>query len=172
MKNKPEYWGASGGLEYEAAWSLGNAYGVDDLDALTFANFLCNEDGMDPISFGATVGAVMELYEMGVLKKEEIGIEAPFGSAEALIKLTEWTAKGEGFGKVVGLGSKRLCEKYGHPGLSMSVKGQEFPAYDGRGIAGHGLGLRHRQPRRLPPARLYRVSGSARHSGQDGSASH
>ena len=21
MENKPEYWGASGGLEYEAAWS-------------------------------------------------------------------------------------------------------------------------------------------------------
>jgi len=140
VKNKPEYWGASGGLEYESAWSLGNACGVDDLDALTFSNFLCNEDGMDPISFGATVGAVMELYEMGVLKKEEIGIEAPFGSAEALIKLTEWTAKGEGFGKVVGLGSKRLCEKYGHPGLSMSVKGQEFPAYDGRALQGMGLG--------------------------------
>ncbi len=140
VKNKPEYWGASGGLEYESAWSLGNACGVDDLDALTYSNFLCNEDGMDPISFGATVGAVMELYEMGVLKKEEIGIEAPFGSAEALIKLTEWTAKGEGFGKVVGLGSKRLCEKYGHPGLSMSVKGQEFPAYDGRALQGMGLG--------------------------------
>ncbi len=32
---------------------------------------------MDPISFGATIGAVMELYEMGVLTKEQIGIEAP-----------------------------------------------------------------------------------------------
>ncbi len=32
---------------------------------------------MDPISFGATVGAVMELYEMGVLTKEQLGIESP-----------------------------------------------------------------------------------------------
>jgi len=137
--NKPEYWGASGGLEYEAAWALGSATGVNDLEALTYANYLCNEDGMDPISFGATVGAVMELYQMGVLTKEQIGIEAPFGSAKALTFLAEAVAKGEGFGKEVALGSKRLCAKYGHPELSMTVKGQEFPAYDSRGIQGMGL---------------------------------
>ena len=139
VKNKPEYWGASGGLEYEAAWALGSANGVNDLEALTFSNFLCNEHGMDPITFGTTVGAVMELFEMGVLTKEQIGIDAPFGSAEALVKLTEMTAFGEGFGREIAMGSKRLCEKYGHPELSMSVKGQEFPAYDGRGIQGIGL---------------------------------
>ena len=137
--NRPQYWGASGGLEYEAAWALGAANGVNDLEALTYANFLCNEDGFDPISFGATVGAVMELYGMQVLTSQEIGIEAPFGSAKALTYLAEMTAKGEGFGKEVGLGSKRLCAKYGHPELSMSVKGQEFPAYDSRGIQGMGL---------------------------------
>jgi aldehyde:ferredoxin oxidoreductase len=137
--NKPEYWGASGGLEYESAWSLGASNGVGDLEALQYANMICNEDGFDPITFGATISAVMELYEMGVLTKEQIGIEAPFGSAAALAYLAEITARGEGFGKDVGLGSKRLCEKYGHPELSMSVKGQEFPAYDGRGIQGIGL---------------------------------
>ena len=137
--NSPKYWGASGGLEYEAAWALGCANGVDDLDALQYATMLCNEDGFDPISFGATIGAVMELYEMGVLTKEEIGIEAPFGYAKALTYLTEITARGEGFGKIIGLGSKRLCEKYGHPELSMSVKGQEFPAYDARAVQGMGL---------------------------------
>jgi len=137
--NRPEYWSASGGLEYEAAWALGSANGVNDLEALTYANFICNEDGMDPISFGATVGAVMELYEMGVLTKEQVGIEANFGNVKALTYFAEITAKGEGFGKEIGLGSKRLTAKYGHPELSMSVKGQEFPAYDSRGIQGMGL---------------------------------
>jgi aldehyde:ferredoxin oxidoreductase len=139
VKTRPEYWGASGGLEYENAWSLGAANGVSDLEALTFANFVCNQHGMDPISFGPTLGAVMELYEMGVLKKEQVGIEAKFGSAQALVFLFEATAKGEGFGKEIATGSKRLCAKYGHPDLSMSVKGQEFPAYDSRGIQGMGL---------------------------------
>jgi aldehyde:ferredoxin oxidoreductase len=81
VQNKPQYWGASGGLEYEAAWALGAANGVNDLEALQYANLICNEQGMDPISFGATVGAVMELYEMGVLTAEQIGTQAPFGSA-------------------------------------------------------------------------------------------
>ncbi|MBS0553287.1 MAG: aldehyde ferredoxin oxidoreductase, partial [Proteobacteria bacterium] len=139
VKNNPKYWGASGGLEYEAAWALGAANGVGDLEALQYANLLCNEQGMDPISFGATVGAAMELYEMGVLTQEQIGLEAPFGSAAALAKLAEMTALGEGFGKEIGLGSKRLCTKCGHPELSMTVKGQEFPAYDSRGIQGMGL---------------------------------
>jgi aldehyde:ferredoxin oxidoreductase len=76
---------------------------------------------------------------MGVLTKEQIGIEAPFGSAKALAYLAEITGKGEGFGKEVGLGSKRLTAKYDHPDLTMSVKGQEFPAYDSRGIQGMGL---------------------------------
>jgi aldehyde:ferredoxin oxidoreductase len=139
VQNKPQYWGANGGLEYEAAWALGAANGVNDLEALQYANLLCNEYGMDPISFGATVGAVMELYEMGVLTKEQIGVDAPFGSAAALAAFAEMTGRGEGFGKEIGMGSARLTKKYGHPDLSMSVKGQEFPAYDGRAIQGIGL---------------------------------
>jgi len=140
VKDRKQYQIASGGLEYEAAWALGAANGVSDLDALTFANFICNEQGFDPISFGATVGAAMELYEMGVLTTRETGgIELTWGNAEALTTLAELTGRGEGFGAEIGLGSKLLTEKYGHPDLSMSVKGQEFPAYDARGIQGMGL---------------------------------
>ncbi len=140
VENKPQYWQPSGGLEYEAAWALGAATGVDDLDALTYVNFLCNEDGIDPISHGSTVGAAMELFESGVLGVEDTGgIELKFGSAEALVAVTELVCRGEGFGLEVGQGSRRLCDKHGHPELSMTVKSQEFPAYDPRGIQGMGL---------------------------------
>ncbi len=140
IQNKPQYWHASGGLEYEAAWALGAATGVNDLEALTYTNFICNEQGLDPISFGATVGAAMELYETGVIdSKTTGGLELKFGSAEALTKAVELTGKAEGFGKELGLGSARLTAKYGKPELSMTVKSQEFPAYDPRGIQGMGL---------------------------------
>lgn len=140
VKNKSKYWGNSGGLEYEAAWALGADNGVDDLDALTYVNFICNEEGFDPITFGATVAAAMEMFEAGDLTKEQTGgVEFTFGSAQALTTAVEWVASGEGFGKDLALGSKRLCEKYGRPELSMTVKGQEFPAYDPRGIQGIGL---------------------------------
>ena len=140
VENKPEYWGASGGLEYEAAWALGSDCGVDDLDALTYANYLCNEDGFDPIDFGATVAAAMELFESGAITtKETGGVELRFGDPKALAWAAEVVARGEGFGKDLGLGSQRLCEKYGKPEFSMTVKGQAFPAYDPRGIQGMGL---------------------------------
>jgi aldehyde:ferredoxin oxidoreductase len=140
VKDKPQYQGNSGGLEYEAAWALGADTGVDDLDALTYVNFLCNEDGMDPITYGATVAAAMEMFEEGVLTTEHTGgIELTFGNAEAFVAITEQFCSGEGFAADLGLGSKRLCEKYGRPELSMTVKGQEFPAYDPRGIQGIGL---------------------------------
>lgn len=141
VKDRPEYQNASGGLEYETAYAYGPLVGVDDIDALTFAGFLTNEHGMDPISFGGTLAAAMELYEMGVITKEETdGVELTFGNAEALCIMTEKTGKYEGFGQVLALGSKRLCEKYGHPEVAMHVKGQEFAGYDSRALQGMGLG--------------------------------
>ena len=139
--NRKEYWHASGGLEYETAYAFGPVCGVDDIDALTFAGYLMNEHGMDPISFGVTLAAAMELYEIGVITLADTdGVELNFGNAEALTIMAEKTGKQEGFGKLLGLGSKRLCEKFGHPELSMSVKGQEFAGYDSRALPGMGLG--------------------------------
>ncbi len=140
VKDKPQYWGNTGGLEFENAWSFGSDCGIDDLDAITYCNSICNEDGMDPISLGVTIAAAMELFEEGAITTEQTdGVELKFGSAEALVWAVEAAAKGEGFGKDLGMGSKRMCEKYGRPELSMTVKGQEFPAYDPRGIQGMGL---------------------------------
>ena len=139
--NRKEYWHASGGLEYETAFAVGSVCGVDDIDACTFAGYLTNEHGFDPISFGVTLSAAMELYEMGVITKEETdGVELKFGNAEALTIMAEKTGKYEGFGQILGMGSKRMCEKYGHPELSMTVKGQEFAGYDSRALQGMGLG--------------------------------
>jgi len=134
--NRKEYWHASGGLEYETAYAFGPVCGVDDIDALTFAGYLMNEHGMDPISFGVTLAAAMELFEMGVITLADTdNVPLNFGNAEALTIMAEKTGKQEGFGKLLGLGSKRLCEKFGHPELSMSVKGQEFAGYDSRADA-------------------------------------
>ena len=140
VKDKPQYHGASGGLEYETAYALGSAVGVGDIDAATYCGFLCNEYGMDPISLGGSISAAMELFDIGAIDETVTGgIKLEFGSAEALCAMTEAVGRGEGFGRDVGMGSKRLCEKYGHPELSMSVKGQEFAAYDGRAMQGMGL---------------------------------
>ena len=141
VRDRKEYWHASGGLEYETAYALGPVVGIDDIDALTFAGYMMNEHGMDPISFGVTLAAAMELYDLGLLDSSKTdGIELTFGNAEALTIMAEKTGKQEGFGKELGLGSKLLCEKYGKPELAMAVKGQEFAGYDSRALQGMGLG--------------------------------
>lgn len=140
VKGKPIYQTSLGGLEYESIFAVGPMCGVDDIDAATYANALCNEHGMDPISFGATVAAAMELYDVGAITKEDTGgMALEFGSAEALCWAAEVTGTMQGFGKDLGLGALRLCEKYGHPELAMVVKGQEFPGYDPRAMQGMGL---------------------------------
>ncbi|MFQ5881838.1 MAG: aldehyde ferredoxin oxidoreductase family protein [Candidatus Methylomirabilales bacterium] len=131
---------AAEGPEYENIWALGADCGVNDLDAVIKANFLCNELGMDPISIGATLAAAMELYEKGQLSLEQTGMPLNFGSGEALVAMVEKTAYREGFGRELAEGSKRLCEKFGAPQFFMGVKGQEFPAYDSRAVQGMGLG--------------------------------
>ncbi len=130
----------SGGLEYENAYAFGPMCGIDDLDTLNYANFLCNEHGMDPISMGVSVAAAMDLFEEGAIGLEQTGgLDLRFGNAEALARAVELTAFGEGFGVDIGLGATRLCAKYGRPELAMAVKGQEFPGYDPRAMKGMAL---------------------------------
>ena len=97
VKDKPQYHGASGGLEYETAYALGSAVGVGDIDAATYCGFLCNEYGMDPISLGGSISAAMELFDIGAIDESVTGgIKLEFGSAEALCAMTEAVARGEG----------------------------------------------------------------------------
>ncbi|MCK4661457.1 MAG: aldehyde ferredoxin oxidoreductase family protein [Bacteroidales bacterium] len=136
------------GPEFETLWSFGAACCVNDLEKIIHANYNCNELGIDTISAGSTIACAMELSEKGYLDNEaieqirkDIGRDLKFGDADAIVKLTELMGKSEGFGKILGMGSKRLAEKYGHPELAMHVKGLELPAYDPRAFYGMSLSL-------------------------------
>ncbi|MDI6820028.1 MAG: aldehyde ferredoxin oxidoreductase family protein [Candidatus Hodarchaeaceae archaeon] len=138
---QPPYQVEGEGPEYETDWSLGANCGIDDLNAITKAHNLCDELGIDPISYGNTVGCAMELYERGKISKERLGgLELRFGNPQVIVELAWRTAYRVGFGDDIALGAKRLAEKYGVPELAMHVKGLELPAYDPRGVQGHGLG--------------------------------
>lgn len=131
------------GPEFETLWSFGALCNVNDFEKIIHANYNCNELGIDTISTGCTIACAMELSERGYFDEEArqlihdaIGRELRFGDADAMLKLSELTGKGEGIGKYLSMGSKRLAEKYGHPEIAMQVKGLELPAYDARGFKG------------------------------------
>jgi aldehyde:ferredoxin oxidoreductase len=133
------YKGEGEGPEYETVYSLGSDCSVGELAAVTKANYICNELGMDTISMGATIASAMEMYEKGILTEEEIGRPLPFGDADGLVELCTWTAYRQGFGDKLAEGSLRMCAGYGHPEFAMVAKGQEFAGYDPRGEKGMGL---------------------------------
>jgi len=130
-----------GGPEYETIWGFGSDCGISDLDAINRANFMCNEMGNDTISVACTIAAAMELYQKGYIKEEECeGVPLTWGNGEAIVKWTERMGRGEtALGKLMAQGAYRLCEHYGHPEIAMTVKKQELPAYDARGIQGIGI---------------------------------
>jgi aldehyde:ferredoxin oxidoreductase len=119
-----------GGPEYETAAVFGSYCGVDDLPAITLANQICNEHGLDTIGTGATVAWVMECFEHGLVTEVDLGFRAPFGDAAAMVRLTEMVATREGLGDVLANGSRRAADLLGkgHEHL-ITVKGSEAPAH-------------------------------------------
>jgi aldehyde:ferredoxin oxidoreductase len=134
------------GPEYETMWALGPMCGVKDLELITEANYNCNELGFDTITAGSTIACLMELWERGYLDqatrdsiRDELGGELRFGNGDAVLKCTELIGRNEGLGQMLAEGSLRLATRFGHPELSMSVKGLELAAYDPRGFKSMGL---------------------------------
>jgi aldehyde:ferredoxin oxidoreductase len=126
--------GEGEGPEYESTWAFGAECGIDNLTAITDANYLCNDLGLDTISTGVTIGCAMELSELGIINSE-----LKFGRAELLQDVIKDIAYRRGLGSELAEGSYRFAEMHGAPEYSMSVKKMEFPAYDPRGMQGQGL---------------------------------
>lgn len=130
-----------GGPEYETVWAFGSDCGVSDLKAVIKANNACNEVGVDTISAGGTIAAAMELAQRGYVKADELadGPALTWGSSAAIVEWVKRMGDKEGFGAKLAMGSARLTAAYGAPELAMTVKKLELPAYDPRGLMGHGL---------------------------------
>ncbi|MDL2211935.1 aldehyde ferredoxin oxidoreductase family protein [Erysipelotrichaceae bacterium OttesenSCG-928-M19] len=130
-----------GGPEYETLWGFSADADINDLDAIVRANYWCNEMGLDTISTSSTLAAAMELYQRGYITDEDCdGVPLQFGNSEAIIEWVKRIGRGHNdLAKLLAQGSYRLCEHYGVPEYSMSVKKLEIPAYDARGIQGIGL---------------------------------
>jgi aldehyde:ferredoxin oxidoreductase len=130
------------GPEYETTDTLGAMCGVDDLNAITMANYRCNEYGLDTISTGATIAFAMECYQKGFLKDGQTGgIALEFGDADLVVDLVERIAKREGIGNLLAEGTRRMAESLGcgSERFAMHVKGLELPAYDPRATKITGL---------------------------------
>lgn len=123
-------------VEYEPAWSVGANLGNDDINTVAKMIDLCNDYGVDAIEIGHPLSVYMEATEKGYLKGEP-GLV--WGDIYGMVDAVRQVATREGVGAVLADGAEATAKHFGHPELSMTVKGQGIPAYDPRGLKGMGI---------------------------------
>lgn len=130
------------GIEYETLYSLGGACGNADVESVARANELCDLLGMDTISAGVTVGFAMELMQRGIITEKDVGFKLTWDNAsDAVPWMIEMMGNRKGFGNVLADGVKVAAREIGKGAEKYAIhtKGMEPPAYDVRGMKGHGL---------------------------------
>ncbi len=138
------YKGTMTRMEYEMLWALGPYCGIDRLDAIIKGMELCNYYGMDALSAGVVVGFTMDCHEKGILSHEDLGgIDAHFGSVDALLQLLEKMGKREGIGDILAEGVRVAGQKIdkGAEKLAQHIKGLEVTGYDLRCLKTAALGF-------------------------------
>jgi aldehyde:ferredoxin oxidoreductase len=132
-----------GGPEYETLGSLGSLLCIDELEAISKGNELCNRYTLDTISTGVAIGFPMECFEAGLIGRDDTeGIDFRFGNPEAMLKGIEWIAyRKPGLGDLLADGVKIAAAKIGggSEAFALHIKGQELPMHDPRGKIGVGL---------------------------------
>lgn len=122
-----------GGPEYETLGTFGSYCGIDNLAAVSQANQVCNEYGVDTIACGATIAFAIECYEKGIITKEQTGgLELKWGDADMMLKVLDLIVKNEGpLGKVLSQGSERAAKVWGNGAdeCLITSKGAEAPAH-------------------------------------------
>lgn len=127
------------GPEYETIAGCGSLLGIFDAHTVTELNFYCDAYGLDTISVGTATAFAMECFELGLITSAHTGgLELYFGNRAAALEIVHQMARGEGFGRIVGQGVRRMksifAQEFGaDPGImadiGMESKGLEFSEY-------------------------------------------
>lgn len=129
------------GPEYESCAMLGSNLGIDKFDAVLEANRLCDEYGIDTISTGSIIGAIIEGYESGVISLDDLdGHEISWNDDVVILDMIRKIAVREGIGDFLANGARAIIARWpGMANLLLHVKGLEQSAYDSR--VGTSMGL-------------------------------
>jgi len=129
------------GPEYETIYAFGPNCGIDNLEAIIAADQICDENGIDTMSAGSSIGFAMECFERGFIgTKDTDGIELRFGDDKAMIAILKKIVRQEGFGLILSEGVRRASQGIkGSESFAMHVKGLELGGYECRGANGQAL---------------------------------
>ncbi|MDP2933498.1 MAG: aldehyde ferredoxin oxidoreductase N-terminal domain-containing protein, partial [bacterium] len=123
------------GPEYETIALCGSNCGLTDIKDIAYANYLCDQYGIDTISAGGVIAFAMECFEKGIIPKWEVdGHEIKFGDIDSFKLLVEKIAARQGIGKILALGTKRAAQirDFGSEKFAIQAKGLEWSGYGSR----------------------------------------
>lgn len=129
--------------EYETIYAIGSMLENSDVVSIYNTNTVCDEMGMDTISFGVTLSFLTECVEKGLLKNSDLEIPLHFGKWNHLSEIAEHTALQKGLiGKLLAMGSKRIADYIGTDAYKYlyEVKGLEIAGHSARGLRQMSLG--------------------------------
>ncbi len=121
--------------EYETTGMIGSNLELNDVQDLQYANYLCNNLGLDTISTGSTIAFTIECYQRGIItSKDTNGIEFKFGDAELVFDLIKKIANKNGIGELLAEGTVFLAKRWDKNSIdfAIQVKNNETSAYDSR----------------------------------------
>jgi len=123
------------GPEYETIALIGGSCALTDINHVVFANYLCDNLGLDTMSGGSVVAFGMECFEKGLISEKDLGgRKLRWGSIDDFEYFIKMIANREGIGSVFADGTRKAAEKIGggSAGFAIQQKGMELSGYESR----------------------------------------
>ncbi len=123
------------GPEFETISLFGGSCLLKTIEEVAYANYLCDELGIDTISGASVAAFAMECFEKGLIAEADIGRTVEFGKLESIVHLLNLMGLRENaLGDLLSQGVKTASEKIGKGSekFAIHVKGLEWTGYECR----------------------------------------
>jgi len=122
------------GPEFETISLFGGNCVLKTIEEVAYANYVCDELGVDTISAGVVAAWAIECFERGLLTEAQIGKPIRFSDLDSVIHLLEKLAYRDGIGDLLAEGVKVAAQTLGKGSedFAIHVKGLEWTGYECR----------------------------------------
>jgi len=128
------------GPEYECVVSLGSNLLIDDLNAVSTFDFICDAMGMDVITAGAVIGFATYLTDQGIISAAQTdGVTLDWGNPAQVTELLHKIVHRKGVGNLLADGVRAMEHAFNAPGLGVQVNGMDPGMHDPRAFSGMAL---------------------------------
>ncbi|HVT44232.1 MAG TPA: aldehyde ferredoxin oxidoreductase C-terminal domain-containing protein [Thermoanaerobaculia bacterium] len=133
------------GPEYVTVGKFGPNIGISEVTQVLRLNNICNDLGLDTASTGSAISWAMELFQRGIITREQAGMDLTWGNYEVIETLLFMIARREGIGNAIADSSQAVAKgHYPEAALDylMAVKGlTQSDPHDARILKAFALGL-------------------------------